>query len=308
LEDKKHILIVGPTASGKTELAHLLGKKLHATIISADSRQSYKFLDIGTAKTSANYLSELEYKNISILDPKEFDNAISFLERFNKWECDTKNSLIVVGGSTLYQQALLFGFDEIPQSNQANIEHLVHEISEFGIEKLFNRLQSIDPVYANKMDGFNTQRIIRALDVYMQTGLPFSTFHKINVTSQPKNWFVIFPKIPIDLLKQRINLRVDQMVSNGLLNEIVHLLEAGYKFSDPGFKSIGYQEWESFFNNSQSLSETIQKIKTNSWHYAKRQLTWLKRWEFVKTYDFKNGLTNELLEIILKDYSAFLLE
>jgi len=304
-DNKKKILIVGPTASGKSELAHILGKIMGLTIISADSRQCYKYLNIGTAKPTNSYLSELRYKNISILDPKESENAKLFLDRFIEWESQSNESVIVVGGSTLYQQAILFGFDVIPESNESNLIQLENELNEMGIEFLYNRLKQINSTYANKMDGYNKQRILRALDVFMQTGKPFSSFHTTNVTSKPNNWFVIYPTVSREVLKERINSRIDQMVSNGLLNEIVNLLEKGYSFTDPGFNSIGYKEWEDFFKQSQSLEDTIQRIKTNSWQYAKRQLTWLKRWGFLRTYDISKGIKDEIIEKILKDYSAF---
>ena len=304
----KNILIVGPTASGKSELAHLLGRKLGFRIISADSRQCYKYLDIGTAKPSNSYLSELEYKNISILNPKEPDNAKLFLNRFVHWQNQSNSSNIVVGGSTLYQQALLFGFDSVPDSNESNLLQLEDELNQNGIEYLFDRLKKVDPIYALKMDGFNKQRILRALDVFMQTGKPFSSYHSTNVTSKPKDWFVIYPTVSKEVLKERINSRVDQMISNGLLNEISTLLQMGFTFSDPGFNSIGYKEWEEYINQTQSLQETIQRIKTNSWQYAKRQLTWLKRWDFLNTYDISQGISNHNLQKILNDYSAFLSE
>lgn len=307
-DSKKNILIVGPTASGKSELAHLLGKKLGFSIISADSRQCYQYLNIGTAKPLNSYLTELDYKNISILNPKEPENAKLFLNRFVDWQSESIKPLLVVGGSTLYQQALLFGFDNIPESSESNLIQLEKEINENSIEFLFNRLKRVDPEYALKMDGFNKQRILRALDVYLQTGKPFSSFHTTNVTSQPIDWFVIYPVVPKDVLKERIDSRVDKMIANGLLNEITSLIENGYSFTDPAFNSIGYKEWEAFFNQTQSLQETIQKIKTNSWQYAKRQLTWLKRWGFLHTYDIGQGIKDEILQKILEDYSAFLSE
>lgn len=304
---KKNILLVGPTASGKSAIAHQLALKLGFPIISADSRQVYKLTDIGTAKPINDHLKEVEYYNISILDIKDQDNAESFHKRCQFWLDSFKTPAIFVGGSTLYQQGLLFGFDNLPEAKQENIEKMKQEMSQFGIEYLFKKLQRIDPVYSQKMDGYNTQRIFRALDVYDQTGKPFSSFHSKQI-KKPENWFVVYPIVQREKLKERIQSRIHAMIQNGLLNEVVQILSNGYTFSDPGLKSIGYQEWKDFLEENKNLDETIQQIYINTWHYAKRQITWLKRWDFLKPYFLDELSLPIVVDKIITDYSAFLKE
>lgn len=282
---KKNLFIVGPTASGKSDLAHELALLSNSIIISADSRQSYKYLDIGTAKPSEKQLSEVVYKNISILDPKEKDNPKLFLDRCTMWTENQVKTSIYVGGSTLYQTALLFGLDDIPNQNEENILHLESLKEEKGIAFLFDWLEKVDPIYSKKMDGMNTQRIYRALDVFMQTGKPFSFFHT-NKTCIPENWIVIYPIVDKETLKERISKRVHLMIENGLLNEVQTLLNMGYSFKDPGLQTIGYQEWEAFLENKSSLDNCISTITTRTWQYAKRQITWLKRWPFLHSFAY----------------------
>lgn len=294
----KKILIVGPTASGKSDLAHRLALALNRSIISADSRQSYLHLDIGTAKPSETHLSQVEYKNISILKPSQKDTPKAFLDRCSHWEETSSEPHIYVGGSTLYQQALLFGFDDIPQQNAENQLYLNGLIQEKGISYLYNWLKEVDPDYLHKMDGMNTQRILRALDVFMQTNKPFSSYHTHNRT--PSNeWFVLYPVVETPLLKQRITQRIQKMIQSGLQNEIETVLNMGFSFSDPGLQSIGYQEWEAFFKQQASLEQTIQSINTHSWHYAKRQITWLKRWEFAHKIEFNHNELDKIIQQII---------
>lgn len=295
---KKKLLIVGPTASGKSDLAHELALHSKSIIISADSRQSYKYLDIGTAKPSDKQLSEVVYKNISILDPKEKDNPKLFLDRCALWTANQENTSIYVGGSTLYQTALLFGLDDIPNQNVDNISHLELLQEQKGISFLFDWLEKVDPIYSKKMDGMNTQRIYRALDVFMQTGKPFSSFHT-NKMLIPDDWIVIYPIVDKEILKERISNRVKLMIENGLLGEIQSLLNRGYSFTDPGLQTIGYQEWESFLKNKSSLDECISTITTRTWQYAKRQITWLKRWPFLYSFPYSPENMQKTIENII---------
>lgn len=304
MADNKHIFIVGPTASGKSEIAHRLALKTGFPIVSADSRQVYKYLDIGTAKPLESYQKEVRYYNLSLLDPKETDNAQEFKLRFQQWESTSKTPFIVVGGSTLYQQALLWGLNEIPTVGPSISEQLEKELHQNGIQVLFNELNASDPIYASKMDGFNTQRILRALSVIRQTGKPFSSFHTQSFQN-PANWFVVYPVIEREQLKKRIALRISKMMELGLEKEVLHLLNNGYSFNDPGLNSIGYQEWKEKFELNYSLEWVNNRINTNTWRYAKRQVIWLKRWNFLHHYDTDEHRLSTTVHKIFEDYTAF---
>lgn len=272
-------LIIGPTASGKSSLSHAWAKYHHGVVISADSRQSYKYLDIGTAKPSQTLLHEVTYFNISILKPNQKDDPVSFINRVNEWKKNIQQPIVYAGGSTLYQQALVFGFDEIPSANQNNLDKLEAIEQEKGLSFLFDWLAKVDEPYSKRMDGLNRQRIFRALDVYMQTGKPFSSFHQQESNRKPK--IPVFRiQIEREELKNRIDIRVEQMFEQGLIAEIHQVLEMGYSFSDPGLQTIGYQEWEAFIEGKCDIQEVKAQIKTKTWHYAKRQLTWMKKWDF----------------------------
>ena len=174
------ILLLGPTAVGKTSVSLELAGRLNAEIISADSRQCYKYMNIGTATPGEDELQKVKHYNISIIDPSVKDSAADYYDRAMKWEDEIsakgKNALYV-GGSTLHQQCIIKPFDDIPDANEGHIRELEERIKDEGIETLFAQLQEVDPEYAESMDGMNPQRIVRALDVWMQTGRPFSSFH-----------------------------------------------------------------------------------------------------------------------------------
>ena len=174
------IILLGPTASGKTELSLQIAEELGIPIISVDSRQCYKHLDIGTAKPSEKELQRVGHYNISNLELDEPDSVLAFSERAEAWEKKILNSSdhsFFVGGSTLHLQSLIRPIEDIPSANEENIAEIESQIDKEGIEPVYNKLKSVDPEYVKTMDGMNRQRIIRALDVWMQTGKPFSSFH-----------------------------------------------------------------------------------------------------------------------------------
>ncbi|TNE73648.1 tRNA (adenosine(37)-N6)-dimethylallyltransferase MiaA [bacterium] len=274
----QEFLIIGPTASGKSFLSHEWAKKHDGVVISADSRQSYKMLSIGTAKPSEKMLQEVEYFNISQFFPNEKDDAVSFLNRIEKWKKQIKKPIVYAGGSTLYQQALVFGFSDIPSRNDENQAELERIENEKGLNYLFEWLQKVDLEYSRKMDGLNRHRIYRALDVFMQTNKPFSSYHEEEQKS---------PRIPVfqiqtdrDILKERIKKRVAEMFDDGLIAEVQFILSEGYNFDDPGMQTIGYQEWQLFLEGKKNIKEMEELIATKTWQYAKRQLTWMKKWDF----------------------------
>lgn len=300
-----NIFIIGPTASGKSSVALTLAQKLNCPIISADARQCYKFMDIGTAKPSAEDLKLATHYNVSNLEPSQKDDAASFVKRVHQWlQSNPQKYWIISGGSTLYVQSLLFPLDDIPKSDpviQAEVELLIQNE---GLQAAFMALQDLDPVYALKMDGLNQQRITRALVVCKQTGQAFSSFHHRDQFDQPENALVFGILRDRKSLIHRIEKRVDQMVESGLIGEVKHLLSMGYSTSDYILKSVGYEEVIQYLENKLTYSEMIEKIKAHTRQYAKRQMTWFKRWPSVDWIDADVMSDIQISEYILRKLEA----
>lgn len=297
------IILLGPTAAGKTELSLQLAEVLGSSVISADSRQCYKHIDIGTAKPSPQELKRVPHYNISLLELEEDDNAMSFQRRAKQWEKEIlqkSQHVIYVGGSTLHIQSLIQPFNEMPEANEENIANLEKRIENEGLESLYEMLQEIDPEYIDKMDGMNRQRILRALDVWMQTGKPFSSFHQRGEINPDENTLVFGLKWPRQKLYNRINRRVDQMIERGLVGEVKTILEAGHSKDLQSLNTVGYQEIIKYLDGEWSLEKAIEKIKTSTRRYAKRQMTWYKRWDFIYWMDAEEMSTEEMKEEVLR--------
>lgn len=296
------IILLGPTAAGKSALSLELAKELGTCIISADSRQCYKHLNIGTAKPSQRELKSISHYNISLLDLKEEDSAMDFQKRAKKWEQEILKDaehVLYVGGSTLHIQSLIQPFNEMPDSDDDNMAKLEARIEDEGIESLYRMLSEIDPDYIKKMDGMNTQRIIRALDVWMQTGKPFSSFHVQGEIQPDENTLVFGIRWPRQILYDRINYRVDEMIEAGLVEEVKSILEAGYSKELQSLNTVGYQEIIKYLDGEWSLEKAIEKIKTSTRRYAKRQMTWYKRWKFVHWLDADEMSVKEMKKEVL---------
>lgn len=296
------LVLLGPTAVGKSHLALSIAEKFKAPIISVDSRQSYKKLDIGTAKPSPEEQEAVRHLNIDVKDPSEHDDVQQFLNRCKKYSENTPLAFYC-GGSTLHLQGVLFGFDPLPSADKSYITSLEKRIKENGLEDLYTELQQKDPTYTSEMDGMNRQRIIRALDVIHQTNRPFSSFHTTNFTQKPENALVVGLTRERQKLYERINQRVDEMFVRGLEEEVRSLLNQNYTFDMPGMKTVGYREFELFLEEVKSgdLSENhkkeiAEKIKTQTRRYAKRQMTWFRRWPFISW--FHPGQKEEIMDYI----------
>lgn len=300
------IIILGPTASGKTELSLQLAEDLGTSIISADSRQCYKHIDIGTAKPSPQELERVPHYNISLLELEEEDNAMSFQRRAKEWEeeiLQNAEHVIYVGGSTLHIQSLIKPFNEMPEADEENIAKLEEQIEEEGLESLYEILKERDPEYLEKMDGMNRQRIIRALDVWMQTGKPFSSFHEQGVIQPDEETVVFGLKWPRQKLYDRINRRVDRMIEQGLVKELESILKAGHSKELQSLNTVGYQEIIKYLDGEWTLDKAIEKIKTSTRRYAKRQMTWYKRWDFVQWLKADEMSVEEMKEEVLNRLS-----
>lgn len=296
------IIILGPTASGKTELSLRLAKELGTSIISADSRQCFSMMDIGTAKPTKDELARVPHFNISNLSLDEEDSAIKFNRRAQTWEkvvLSKSDHVIYVGGSTLHLTGLIQPFSEIPDSDPQNIETLNQRIKDEGIESLYNQLKEVDPKYIPKMDGMNRQRIIRALDVWMQTGLPFSSFHHDEELIPDENTLVFGLRHPREKLYERINQRVDMMIKTGLVDEVKTILDSGFSKELQALHTVGYREVISHIEGEIDHRAMVEKIKTNTRRYAKRQLTWFRRWDFIHWLDADSLRVEKMKQLVL---------
>lgn len=301
------IIITGPTASGKSALAISLAKECNGEIVSIDSRQCYKRIDIGTAKPDQVQLQKIPHHNISVLDLSENDTVASFTERVERMakEIDKRDKTVIFcGGSTLHIQSLIHPLDDIPAANPDNIATLKQETEIHGIDRLYQRLKNHDPEYAHSMDGKNPQRIIRALDVWIQTGKPFSSFHTGDAVKLPDHYSLFALHHPRKTLHQRIEKRTDKMINRGLVEETKSILKEGYSKDIQAFNTVGYKQVIQFLNDEISHSQMVKDIKTATRRYAKRQITWLNRWPFVNWIDMGNYQEEKAVEYIQQQVAA----
>jgi tRNA dimethylallyltransferase len=282
--NKTVILIAGPTAVGKTAVAIQLAKYFHTEIISADSRQCFKEISIGVAKPSAEELKEVKHYFINSHSIHETVTAASY-EKYALGavaEIFQQHDLaVMVGGTGLYIKAFCEGMDEIPAVDETLRNELQQNYLQYGIEWLQQQLQQYDPLFAAKGEMQNPQRMLRALEVVRSTGESILAFRK--GVKQVRNFNII--KIGLDLPRQelysRINHRVDLMMEEGLLNEAKEV----YPLRQiNALQTVGYRELFDHFDGNCSLEKATDKIKQNSRHYAKRQLTWFRRDEAMKWF------------------------
>lgn len=296
------IIIAGATAAGKTELSIELAKKIGGEIISVDSRQCYKRLNIGTAKPDSKQLNEVPHHNISILDLRDQDSAALFHKRALQYRDEIKSrgkKVIYCGGSTLHLQSLIQPLDDLPSADEQNLARLEEMEKQKGLPELFELLRENDPEYAGKMDGLNRQRIFRALDVWMQTGKPFSSFHLQRSASLPENRALFTLKRPRKELHERISYRTEQMFEMGFIEEVKGILADGYSPRLQSLQTVGYREAIAYLNGEMARVQMIEKMKTSTRRYAKRQVTWMKRWPFAIPLNVHGKPVEEIIDSIL---------
>ncbi len=298
----KIIVICGPTASGKSELALHLAKELGAEIVSADSLQVYKYLDIGSAKPSILERKEVTHHLIDILFPDEPFSAKDFQKRADTAieEIRKRGRIpIICGGTGLYIKALLHGMFEISEDKRAK-ETVKMRMLLYGREDLYKELLFFDPDYASKISKNDPQRIERALSVYRSTLLPFSQLQKLhNFKENRYNAFVVGIDIDKEILHRRIDERVYKMIKDGFVYEVERILSMGYNHQLKPLKSIGYKEIISYIMGNINLDEAIYRIKLETKRYAKRQITWFRGMKGIKWYKYPLDL-KELKDKILK--------
>ena len=284
---RKVLIIVGATASGKSKVGFGIAKIINAEIISADSRQAYKYMDIGTAKPSKAELSEIKHDFIDELLPNQNYNAGEYgkdaRERIEEIFQKGINP-IVVGGSGLYIQALVDGFFSGPPADEEIRSELSKRLETEGAEVLLAELRRVDHKSADKMLPTNTRRIIRALEVYKITGSPISELHQENIAPNFKP-IIVGLSWERKILYDRINKRVEWMFENGLLFEVKKLLEKGYTSDLNSLQTVGYQEVFKYFDGKLTYEEMLHLIKQNSRHYGKRQLTWFRKDDRIKWFN-----------------------
>ena len=274
------IVIVGPTCSGKTKLSLKLAEILDTEIISADSRQVYRYLDIGTAKPSRSDLKKIKHHFISLLNPDNKFNVSDFETEALKIikTLHTRNKIpIVAGGSGLYIKALVDGIFNTVDTDDELREKLMSERREKGNDYLYAKLKEVDPVSASSVIPQNYKRIIRSLEVYYLTGKPIRELQqeykrdiKIDFVQYGLNW-------ERNKLYQNIETRVDEMLQSGLVNEVRELLKKGYDKRLNALNTVGYKEIISYLDGEISIERAAELIKRNTRRYAKRQLTWFNR-------------------------------
>lgn len=272
------LVICGPTASGKSALALELARRLDGEIISADSLQVYRGMDIGTAKPSAEERARIPHHLIDIADPDQPFSAADFAVAAAaaiRDICSRGRRAIVAGGTGLYIRALLKGLVDSPGGADDFRKALHEEAGRLGNEALLERLRQADPELAERLHPNNLPRIIRALEVHHLTGIPLSRYQQEHgFSGQRYRNLQIGIRVGRPLLYSRIDQRVDRMLEQGLQHEVQQLLSAGYGPESKAMRAIGYKEMVACLAGEHSQEEAIRLIKRNTRHYAKRQLTW----------------------------------
>lgn len=274
---KRLIVIVGPTGSGKTALSIRLARRYACPILSTDSRQFYRGIPIGTAQPTDEELQAAEHHFIACNDLNDCLNCGSYetaaLDRLREL-FRRHDTVVAVGGSGLYVQALCEGMDDLPKSDPALRGKLSERLRDEGVEALAEELRRLDPVYYEQVDRCNPARVLRAVEVCLQTGRPYS---ELRTGEKRKRDFEVV-KIGVDLpreeLYERIDRRVDRMMADGLETEARSVYPLRHLQS---LQTVGYKELFAWFDGSISRDEAVELIKRNSRRYAKRQLTWFRR-------------------------------
>ena len=302
MENKHLIVLAGPTASGKTATAIKLAKAFDAEIISADSRQFYKELSIGTAAPTAEELAQVKHlfvHNLSIEDKYDVADYEKDVLLFLKEYFKTKNVAIMTGGSGLFIDAVCNGLDSIPDISDEIRTMVTKMLDEGGLEALQKEVEKVDNDYFKIVDKLNPRRLQRALEVYYQTGKPYSTFRQRNVTKRDFDITKLAILWDRDKLIERINKRVDLMMQQGLLDEVKSVYPKRHLNS---LNTVGYKELFDYLDGKCSLEQAVEQIKINTRQYAKRQMTWLRKnndyqWFTIEEIDMIIDTILELLSV-----------
>lgn len=285
VKDKYLVVVAGPTAIGKTTLSIKLAQHFNTEILSADSRQFYREMRIGTAFPEPDELKAVRHYFIGNLSIHENYNvaryeeeALSLLERL----FEALDVVILTGGSGMYIDAVCRGIDDLPDHDPALRHDLKSELEENGLVAFGQKLKALDPEYYEVVDLNNPNRLLRAIEVCLQTGKTYTSLRKNTAKSRPFNIIKIGLNTERETLFNRIGARVDMMIQKGLLEEVRSLIPHRHHNA---LNTVGYKELFAFLDGDVSLDHAIEKIKTNTRRYAKRQLTWFKRDEEIKWFE-----------------------
>lgn len=282
MKKKKLVVLTGPTAVGKTKLSIELAKRIGGEIISADSAQVYKYMDIGSAKIRPEEMEGVTHYLVNELEPSEEFNVVVFQQKTKQYmqEIYERGHIpILVGGTGFYIQSVLYDINfSVDDDNHQIREELEKLAAEKGAEYMHAKLRKIDPASADAIHANNIKRVIRALEYYKLTGQKISEHNEEQRQNEsPYNFSYFVLNDHRELLYERIDRRVDEMVTEGLVEEVKRLQEMGYDRSYVSMQALGYKEIFSFLEGEISLDEAIYIIKRDTRHFAKRQITWFKR-------------------------------
>lgn len=301
---EKVIIIVGPTAVGKTNLSIKLAKKLKSEIISGDSMQVYKGMDIGTGKVTEEEMDQIPHHMLDILTP---DRPFSVAD-YQKYvqnkisELNQRSTIpLIVGGSGLYIQAVLYDYIFSEQKrDETRTNQLEARMETEGNLALYEELQKVDPEQAEKIHPNNKRRVIRALEVYQATEKTLSERQSEQSKTSKYDYYIIGLKMDREALYEKINKRVDSMIKNGLIEEVQHLYAQGYEHTQ-AMKAIGYKELIPYIKGEADLDSAVELLKRNSRRYAKRQYTWFKNQMNIHWYDITETKYDKIVDNIIKD-------
>jgi len=297
------VAIIGPTGSGKSRLALRLAQAFNGEIVSADSRQVYRYMDIGTAKPSPKELSLIPHHLINIVNPDE----VFSLAQYQTLACKAISDIqqrhklpLLVGGSGLYVWAVLEGWRIPPVPPDPEFRHSLEEkAANTGTEELYQELMRIDPAAAQKIDPRNVRRVIRALEVYGKTRTPFSQLQDKEIPSF--NTLIIGQTADRTELYRRIDLRVDKMIEQGLVTEVEKLVNMGYDFNLPAMSGIGYKQIGQFLKGELTLAAAIQQIKFETHRFVRHQYTWFRlKDDRIHWFDIQSSVDSAITALVSK--------
>ena len=306
MEKEKILVVLGPTSIGKTKVSIDIAKRLNSEIISTDSMQIYKKMDIGTAKINEKEKEGIKHHMIDLIYPKEefsvYDYQNLSLEIIDKLLAENKTP-ILVGGSGLYINSILYDLDFNKVSSDEKVRNKYYGLKEKkGKMFLYSLLEEKDKEAAKKIHPNNVKRVVRALEVLEVTGKKYSQNNNFRKYSDKYNFIIIGLEMNRELLYNRINLRVERMIEEGLINEVEELYNEGYDKSYQSMQAIGYKEIIDYIEGNTTKEEAVRLIKRNTRRFAKRQITWFKpddRIKWVDITDYKENYQSLLNEIML---------